>query len=264
MNRAAAPKANDTAAEGEGQPARWFSRVFPAWGALRASALSAGSAAVLAVALADPAQAATESRSVADFDQVVFAVAGEVSIEQGSGETLTLDAEPAVLRKITTEVRDRRLFIGLAPGRIETRQPIRMKLGVRTLRAFESRTAGEISIGALRTDALALLLAGGGSIRLARLDDARRLDVQISGAGDVAVGAGKVVAQQLAITGMGRYSAPRLASERAEVAIDGNGEVHLAASSTLAVRISGVGHVRYAGDPAVTRSIRGVGTVEKD
>ncbi|VTU24258.1 hypothetical protein H6CHR_02157 [Variovorax sp. PBL-H6] len=242
----------------------WFTRAFPGWGALRASALAAGSAAALAAALAEPAHAATESRSVADFDQVVFAVAGEVSIEQGASETLTLEAEPAVLRKITTEVRDRRLLIGLTPGRIETQQPIRMKLGVRMLRAFESRTAGEISIGALRSDALALVLAGGGSIRLDRLDDARSLDVRISGAGEVAVGGGKVVAQQLAITGMGRYSAPRLASERAEVAIDGNGEVRLAASSTLAVRISGVGHVRYHGDPVVTRSIRGVGTIEKD
>ena len=242
----------------------WFTRVFPARGSFRAAALAAGSAAVLAAALAGPAQAATETRSVADFDQVVFAVAGEVSIEQGPSETLTLEAEPAVLRKITTEIRDRRLLIGLAPGRIETQQPIRMKLGVRTLRAFESRTAGAISIGPLRSDALALVLAGGGSIRLDRLDNARSLDVRITGAGDVTVGGGKVTAQQLAITGMGSYTAPKLASERAEVAIDGNGEVRLAASSTLAVRIGGVGHVRYHGDPAVTRSIRGIGTIEKD
>ena len=124
-----------------------------------------------------------------------------------------------------------------------------MKLGVRTLRAFESRTAGAISIGPLRSDALALVLAGGGSIRLDRLDNARSLDVRITGAGEVAVGGGKVMAQQLAITGMGSYPAPKLASERAEVTIDGNGEVRLAASTTLAVRIGGVGHVRYQRRP---------------
>ena len=231
---------------------------------LRAPALAAGWAVVLAATLSEPAQAATETRSVADFDEVVFAVAGEVSIEQGPRETLTLDAEPAVLRKITTEVHDRRLLIGLVPGRVETQQPIRIKLGVRTLRAFESRTAGAISIGPLRSDALALVLAGGGSIRLDRLENARSLDVRITGAGEVAVGGGKVVAQRLAIAGMGTYSAPKLASERAEVAIDGNGEAQLAASATLAVRIGGVGHVRYRGDPAVTRSIRGIGTIEKD
>ncbi|WP_256856763.1 GIN domain-containing protein, partial [Variovorax sp. KK3] len=68
---------------------------------------------------------------------------------------------------------------------------------------------------------------------------------------------------RLAITGMGRYAAPRLASERAEVVIDGNGEAQLAASRALAVRISGVGHVRYLGEPAITRDVRGIGTIEK-
>ncbi|HSW20389.1 MAG TPA: head GIN domain-containing protein [Ramlibacter sp.] len=234
----------------------WLARMPHAPGALRAV--------VLAATLSQPAQAATETRNVADFDEVVFAVAGEVSIEQGARETLTLEAEPAVLRKITTEIHGRRLLIGLSPGRVETQQPIRMKLGVRTLRAFESRTAGTISIGALRSETLALVLAGGGSIRLDRLENARSLDVRITGAGEIAVGGGKVTAQQLAITGMGSYVAPKLASERAEVAIDGNGDVRLAASSTLAVRIGGVGHVRYSGDPAVTRTIHGIGTIEKD
>jgi hypothetical protein len=30
------------------------------------------------------------------------------------------------------------------------------------------------------------------------------------------------------------------------------------------VRIGGVGHVRYHGNPAVTRSIQGIGSIEKD
>jgi putative autotransporter adhesin-like protein len=228
-----------------------------------ASAVAASCAAFV-VALAGPAQAATESRSVADFDEVVVAVAGEVSVQQGSSETLVVEAEPAVLRKITTEIRGRRLLIGLAPGRVETQQPIRMKLGVRKLRAFESRAIGQISIGPLNSNDLALVLAGGGSIRLDRLANGGSLDVRITGTGDVAVAGGKVTTQQVAIAGIGNYIAPKLASERAQVAIDGSGNVQLAASSTLGVRIGGIGHVRYHGDPAVTRSIQGIGSIEKD
>jgi Putative auto-transporter adhesin, head GIN domain len=243
----------------------WFIRAFPARPSRRTAAMSASCTAVLAATLCGPAQAAIETRNVADFDEVVFAVAGEVSIEQGSRESLSLDAEPAVLRKITTEIRDRRLVIGVTPSsRIETNQPIRMKIGVRTLRAFECRTTGAISIGPLRSDTLTLAMAGGGSIHVDRLDNAANLKVKISGSGDISVGGGKVTAQQLAISGMGTYSAPHLASERAEVAIDGSGEVQLAASSTLAVRVDGIGNVRYHGDPAVTRSIRGIGTINKD
>jgi len=230
---------------------------------LRSWALAAGWAAVLAASFSGLAHAAIENRSVANFDEVVFAVAGEVRIEQGPRETLTLEAEPAVLRKITAEIHGRRLVISLAPGRVETQQPIRMKLGVRSLRAFESRTAGAISIGPLSSEELALVLAGGGSIHLDRLANGRSLDVRITGAGEVAVGGGKVMAQKVAITGMGTYSAPKLASERAEVVIDGNGEVQLAASTALAVRIGGFGHVRYQGNPAVKRSIQGIGSIEK-
>ena len=108
------------------------------------------------------------------------------------------------------------------------------------------------------------MVAGGGSIRVDRLESARSLDVRIQGAGEVAVGGGQVKAQQLAIAGMGSYSAPKLASESAEVSIQGNGQVQLAASTTLAVSIGGIGHVRYHGDPAVTRSISGIGSIEKD
>jgi len=231
---------------------------------LRAAALAAGCAAVLAATPSGRAQAETETRSVIGFDEVVSTVSAEVSIEQGPRESLTLEAEPAVLRKITTEVHGRRLLIGLAPGKVETQQPIRVKLGVQSLRAFESRAIGATSIGPLRSDALALVLAGSGSIRVERLESARTLDVRITGSGDVAVGGGRVTAQQLDIAGIGTYSAPRLASERAAVAIDGNGEAQLAASTMLAVRIGGIGHVRYHGDPAVTRSIRGIGSVDKD
>lgn len=221
-------------------------------------------AVLVAAVLAVPAQAATETRSVANFDEVVLDVPGEVSIKQGPQETLTLDAEPAVLRKITATIQGRRLLIGLAPGRIETQHPIRMQLGVRTLRAVESRTAAAIGVGPLRGAALALLMGGASTIRLDRLDDAQSLDVRITGAGDVAVGGGKVVAQKIVITGTGTFAAPRLVSERAEVVIDGHGEVQLAANGTLAVRIAGVGNVRYHGNPAVTRFISGVGSIEKD
>lgn len=218
----------------------------------------------LGAALAQSAQAATQTRSVAGFDAVVLVLPAEVRIEQGARETLSLEAEAAVLPKITTEVHGRRLVIGVAPpGRLETREPIRIRLGVRALRAFESRAPGAIAIGPLRSESLSLVLGGGGSVQLERLE-ASSLRLRITGAGEVDVGGGRVGAQELAITGTGRYTAPGLDSERAEVSIDGSGEVQLAASSTLAVRIAGVGNVRFRGNPAVTRAISGIGTIEKD
>ena len=127
------------------------------------------------------AMAATESRSVAGFDAVVLEVPGELQIEHGPDEALSLEAEPAVLRMITADVHDRRLRIALAPGRVQTNQPIRMRLAVRSLRAFESRTAAEVRIDAVQGDAASLALAGGGAVRVERLNTLG-LTVRIAGA----------------------------------------------------------------------------------
>jgi hypothetical protein len=235
---------------------------------LHAAALAAGCSLLLAAPISARAQTglgtATETRSVAGFDTVVLAVPADVSIEQGTRESLTLEAEPAVLRRMTSEVSNRRLLIGVAPEGISTRQPIRIRLEVRELRAVESRAPGSIRIGALRSDTLLLVLAGGGRLSVTRLDDALSLEVRITGAGNVAIGGGRVKAQQLAVSGAGTYSAPRLSSEHADVAIQGHGEVQLAASRTLAVRVAGVGSVRYHGDPDITRSVSGIASIEKD
>lgn len=209
------------------------------------------------------AMAATESRSVAGFDAVVLEVPGELQIEHGPDEALSLEAEPAVLRMITADVHDRRLRIALAPGRVQTNQPIRMRLAVRSLRAFESRTAAAVRIDAVQGDAASLALAGGGAVRVERLN-ALGLTVLIAGAGDISIAGGSARTQQVAITGMGGYAAPALDCERADVAIDGNGRARLAASRQLDVRIGGVGQVRYRGEPVVTQSIRGIGSVEKE
>lgn len=223
-----------------------------------------GASLIAALALCTaPARAAEEARSVAGFDSVLLEVAGELQISQGSQESLSVEAEPAVLRMIVTEVRDRRLRIGLRPGRVETREPIRFRLGVRELRAFESRTAAAVHAGPLRAASLALDLGGGGSIQLDRLQ-AQELVVRLNGAGEVGIGGGSLQEQRIEIRGVGRYEAPALDCERSRVAIDGNGQAHLAAARSLDVRIGGVGQVRYRGDPAVTRSIAGIGTVEKD
>lgn len=218
---------------------------------------------IVLAAMAAPAEAESESRSVSGFDEVVLELPAELQIEQGSREGLTIEAEPAALRKITSEVSGHRLRIAMAPGRLELRQPIRLRLQLRQLRAFESRGAGTITAGAIKGDSLSLGLSGGGSIRIATLD-AQSLATRIAGAGEVSIGGGQVKRQSLTIGGIGSYAAPSLRSDDAEVSIDGSGQARLAAASRLDVRIAGVGQVRYRGDPVVTRSISGVGTVEKD
>ncbi len=203
-----------------------------------------------------------EQRDVSGFDRVDWSAAGELLIEQTGREHLSIEAEAAVLAQIVTEVRQGRLAIGFAPGRIETRQPIRFRLEVRSLTALQARGSGEVRIGPLATAGLSLLLAGSDNVQLARLS-ARTLDVRLDGAGDLAIASGQVEAQRVVLGGAGRYAAWGLASRQAEVVIDGSGDAQVSASQGLTAHIAGSGDVQLRGEARVSASVTGAGSVRR-
>lgn len=205
---------------------------------------------------------AVERRPVSGFQSLLWRAAGELLIEQTDRERLTVEAEPAVLARIVTEVRQGQLVIAFSPGSVQTRQPIRFRLELKALSAFESQGSGNVRAGPLATPRLSLLLAGSDEVRLSRLQ-AQDLDIRLEGSGDLAIETGQVERQHVAITGAGNYAAPGLRSRDADVAIDGSGEVRLAVSERLAARISGSGDVLFVGRPRITQSVTGSGEVRR-
>lgn len=225
-----------------------------------ATGLTAGRRAYSATDSATTAATAVEQRPVSGFDAVAWSANGELFVEQTQRERLSVEAEPAVLAKIVTEVRQGRLWIGFAPGRVETRLPIRFRLEVKALRALDARGSGEIRIGALTTTELSLLLAGSDNLQLARLG-ARTLQARLDGSGELAIHGGAVDTQRVVLAGSGSYAALPLASRLAEVAIEGSGDIHVSASERLHATIAGSGDVTYRGRPQVVQSVSGAGSV---
>ena len=206
------------------------------------------------------AAVASEERTVGGFDAVLWDAAGELSIAQANRDRLTVEAEPAVLARIVTEVRQRRLHIGFAPGHLQTRQPIRFRLELKTLVALETRGSGSVRIGPLVTTALSLRMAGSEDVQLAQLN-ARTLDARLEGSGELVIEGGQVDHQHVVIAGAANYTALRMASRQAEVAIDGSGELRVAVAERLDARITGSGNVFYRGQPRVLRTVTGAGEV---
>jgi hypothetical protein len=203
-----------------------------------------------------------ESRAVTGFDQVSWGIFGELLIQQTSREHLSIEAEPAVLAKIVTEVRDRRLRIEFAPGRVETRQPIRIRLEVKSLSVLETGGSGEVRIGPLSGSDLSLLLDGSVELSLARLN-ARKLTVHLGGSGDARIDGGAVEAQRVVIDGSARYDALALDCREADVAIEGSGTLRVAVSDRLSARIAGSGEIEYAGSPRTAQSVTGAGEIRQ-
>jgi hypothetical protein len=175
---------------------------------------------------------------------------------------VTVEAEPALLSRIVTEVRGGQLTIRFAAGRIETREPIRVRVELKTLDGLEGRGAGSIRLGALDTARLSLRLHGSETLHLARLV-AHELEVRLEGSGEAAIDAGHVDRQRVLITGAADYRAARLASREAWVSIEGAGSVQVAASERLDARIDGSGEVLYVGAPRLVESIGGSGVVRR-
>ena len=208
------------------------------------------------------AQTMVEDRAVSGFHSVLWDAAGELFIEQSERERLTIEAETAVLAKIVTQVHQGRLSMGFAPGRIETRQPIRFRLELKTLSALESRGSGTVRMGPLRAATLSLHLGGSDELRMVRLV-AQSLDTRLDGSGDVTIEGGQVDRQRVVIAGAANYTASRLASREAEVVIQGSGDVRVAAAERLGVRISGSGDVLFLGNPRMSQTVTGAGEVRR-
>jgi hypothetical protein len=208
------------------------------------------------------AKTALERRAVSGFQSVRWDAVGEFVIEQTNHELLTIEAEPAVLARIVTQVRQGQLAIGFVPGRIETREPIRFRLEVKALSALELHGSGSVHIGPLTTAALLLRSTGSDELRLTRLT-AQSLDARLEGSGDMAIEGGQVHDQRVVLSGAANYAASRLASREADVAIDGSGDVRLAVTERLGARITGSGDVLYLGHPRVSLTVTGAGEVRR-
>ena len=184
---------------------------------------------------------ATESRQVRGVTGVELASFGELQIDQTGTESLTIEADPDVLPKLTSGVSGGVLRLRLAPGTsIKTAKPVIYHLTVASLNSIAVAGAGVVTASNLQAD---------------------RLAVDISGAGRITL-AGAVKSQVVTISGTGNYDGENLQSATADVTVDGAAKAVVRVSTSLNATVEGVGSVQYIGSPQVTRKISGVGSVK--
>ncbi len=206
----------------------------------------------------------SETRAVADFERVALEGLGEVVIQEGSAESLTIEAEDNLLPLITSAVEDGTLRLGFdrATWRdsIRPTQPIRFVITLPALEGFDLLGQGSLHAPSLHNDALTLNLAGEGDVSIDLLE-ASRLEVRIAGDGAVTL-AGTVEEQVIEIGGNGQVQAGDLDTQDTTITIGGSGDVVVWARRELAINISGSGTVSYWGDPTISRrDIAGAGDI---
>ena len=184
----------------------------------------------------------SESRDVSGFEEVELRGVGNLSIQQGESESLTVEAEEDVFPKIRTKVKNNRLIIG--PERnttISTTEPIDYELTVEALSALEVSGSGDVEAEDISTDELAVTIDGAGAVEIS----------------------GEVDSQNVEISGSGDYRAEDLESKQAELDVGGTGSATVNVSDELDAQVGGSGAIYYIGDPAVRQDVSGAGEVSE-
>jgi len=202
----------------------------------------------------------TESRDVSGFDSVSLSGIGRVIITQGDDESLTIETDDNLMKYITSEVRDGTLELGDTDNaRFDPIPSIVFRVNVNDLNALESVGVGSFEMEKLNTDQLVISTSGTGDITIDELT-VTDLVVTAEGTGDIEL-AGTVVKQELELKGSGGYEASDLESRTTTVHIEGTTKAKIWVIESLDVVMTGVGEVSYFGDPNVTQSITGTGSI---
>ncbi|MBE6658914.1 MAG: hypothetical protein E7604_10805 [Ruminococcaceae bacterium] len=115
--------------------------------------------------------------------------------------------------------------------------------------------------GGVAVPALNLHITGGAAAEMSGIA-AETVTVRVDGAADVVL-AGTAGTLETELNGAAALESTRLATQNAEITINGVGAAEIACSETLDAEINGAGSISYVGDPTVTKEINGAGAVSK-
>lgn len=182
----------------------------------------------------------TESRPVSGFTGVEVHGSAKLVVEQGDAESLSVTADDNLLQHLASDVTGSKLTLGPRDVSVSPSEQIVYKLSVKNLNSIG--VSGDVTVDAtgIKTESLS---------------------IGISGAGNISI-SGEAAQQTISISGIGKYKGENFQTADTSVAISGSGQAVVAASKRLDVQVSGSADVRYVGNPEVTKSVSGFGTVE--
>ncbi|MBI4928532.1 MAG: DUF2807 domain-containing protein [Anaerolineae bacterium] len=204
----------------------------------------------------------SEDRDVSGFDRVSLEGAGELIIEQGTSESLTVEADDNLMEYIITEVSGDTLRLRIKPNlSLFGSNKIVYHLTVIDLNAIAISGSGKVTAETLDAKSLKLSTSGSGKFIIDQLT-ADSVEASTSGSGEFDL-TGTASSVRVDINGSGKFLGGDLQAATGDVSISGSGQVTTWVTDSLEVRISGSGSVRYKGSPSINQSISGSGSVRK-
>jgi hypothetical protein len=181
----------------------------------------------------------TQTRTVSGYSALTFTGIGTLSIQQVGTEGLKVTAPESVLPMITSTVSGNDLTIGFTGDASSVHDAVTYVLGVKTLNTIQLSGPGTIRGGGLTPTDLKVTVAGSGSMALA----------------------GHSQTQTITVSNHGIFDGSSFASNAATVTVSDQGTATVNVVGTLDATASANGSIKYLGNPTVTKSVSGSGSV---
>ena len=222
----------------------------------------------------------SQTFDVSEFDQVELGTIGEVHIEQGDTESLTIETDDNILPLLVVNVDGGKLTLNAKDNtNIEPSATITFNVTVTEITSLNANSSGEIFVRPINGDSLEILVNASGDVNLENVE-VKDFSVTSSGSGNTSVDnidsesihavtsasgnvelTGNAGSLQVESGGSGDVLAGDLQTSVVEIVVEASGDVTVWAVDTLDVSISASGNVEYYGDPAVTENLNGSGNL---
>jgi hypothetical protein len=203
----------------------------------------------------------TETRSVSGFNAIDLEISGDVEVSVGENFFVEVAAQQNILPVIKTVVENGALRI-YCDENLWSSGDIKIRVTAPAFNRFDVGGSGMIRLAnALKSERLQLAVSGSGDIKCPQIE-VGNLSADIAGSGAIELG-GTAGDMRANIDGSGDVRAKGLTTNTLQVNISGSGSVSADVGSSLKADISGSGDVFYSGSPTVEKNISGSGNVEK-
>lgn len=206
----------------------------------------------------------TNDRTLPDFEEIESSIPGNVYLREGSEQSVTIEGPREYVEAVETEVQR-----GVLKMKIRNNTSflhsgrLRVHITIPEYRSVVSMGSGNIyGEHTFNSPRLELRLTGSGNMEMEKLK-ADNVRCELTGSGNLKVEDGTTDNLDVRVTGSGNFNARDFHSKTVNVKSSGSGNTTVKVKDQLTADLTGSGDVFYYGNPVVNSYVSGSGKVKK-
>ncbi|HMG17069.1 MAG TPA: head GIN domain-containing protein [Saprospiraceae bacterium] len=200
-----------------------------------------------------------QDRNVNDFQEIELECSADIFVSQGPSYSCTVETNENLHGYLLIDKDGKNLRIHSDKNlradkmNIYITMPIVEKLVISGSGSINGKNS-------FLSDKLNLNISGSGNINMDKIK-VEKLMAEIEGSGNIKLLTGEVQHAKYIISGSGKIEADKISAKEVEAEIEGSGNIYCYAGDELRAKISGSGSVKYKGAPKTKFTVEGSGNV---